>query len=344
MQVEICPETGRRHLQAAVQLTRPVAFPEALALMRDLLGRTTEGTCAGRLVTREVGEGATNSWPRLVNYVTKGATRDPAGFQLRCTGDGSVEIARGPDQFTGWTRDSGATPGRERGGDTGERRRATREEGCGGGGKAEDALEAALALIEDGLTPFQACKRLRMLTKYHAVKELAAGMAAEMIPEDREVAIEYHYGVPGAGKSTAIRKKYPGAFWKLATRDARWWCGYSNQKVLVIDDIRPSNFPDVLLLRVCDGNPLTVEYKGGSVQACWTRVVITSNLSPAELVMRFDPDVQEPLRARLCGRRCTVQHWPTEWVPPPPEPMAVECSDGESVTEIFSRGATAASP
>jgi len=59
----------------------------------------------------------------------------------------------------------------------------------------------------------------------------------------------------------------------------KWFCGYTNQKKLVLDEY--SGWLDYDLLKgICDVYPLVVETKGGDVAAHWDEVIITSNKWP----------------------------------------------------------------
>lgn len=356
-QIEVCPTTGRRHVQMAVQLTRNVDLGEALRLLAPLLGRvmTPDGErCGGRLTTREVG-GATRSWLRMAAYATKAESRAGDGFQLRWWGVSAEEarpldhcLVRGADQFEGWIRDSGSTRGRDGGTGTGGAPRAGRAAGGGGGGsRMEETLEEALVMLRAGVEPLEVCERLHILRELTRVEKMAAHLAKRQRTEGRDVQTEYHYGVSGGGKSTAVRLANPGAYWKVADSSV-WWDGYSGQDVIIIDDIRARDFPATMLLRILDGNPLSLQVKGGYVQANWTRVIITSNVAAADLSMQFHPDVQEPLRRRLFSDKTKLKYYAERWAPPGPGPaqeaVAVESSDGEGegITLWDTRAAAAA--
>lgn len=84
-------------------------------------------------------------------------------------------------------------------------------------------------------------------------------------------------GPTGTGKSRYAMERYPDAYWK---QRSNWWCGYSGQRVIVIDEYY-GWLPFDLLLRLCDRYPLLLETKGGQVQCVADHIVITSNLHPA---------------------------------------------------------------
>lgn len=84
------------------------------------------------------------------------------------------------------------------------------------------------------------------------------------------------YGPTGTGKSRYCIERYPGAYWK---QRSNWWDGYTNEKVVVIDEFY-GWIPFDLLLRLCDRYPLMLETKGGQVNCLADTIVITSNTLP----------------------------------------------------------------
>jgi len=99
----------------------------------------------------------------------------------------------------------------------------------------------------------------------------------------RDIEVIYVHGPPGTGKSSFVwaeldDKSY---YQPPPPKDGRFWFdGYTGQDVLWLEDVNLVEFDRTLILRLLDRYPLTVEYKGGTCQACWTKVYITSNTSP----------------------------------------------------------------
>lgn len=86
------------------------------------------------------------------------------------------------------------------------------------------------------------------------------------------------YGGTGSGKTLLATS--------LADRDltyvswsARWFDGYSQQPVFVLDEVRATETSSKMLLRLLDHAPYSVEVKGGSMQFTSPVVVITSPVS-----------------------------------------------------------------
>lgn len=109
--------------------------------------------------------------------------------------------------------------------------------------------------------------------------------------------IEYHWGAPGVGKTTAIRRlvemhfgPFPEKAFVYSQSMGPWFDGYQGQPVLIFDDCgkvreRASrDFTSSDYLRFLDKTDLMAPIKGGAVPARWTHVFIVSNLSPQEWV------------------------------------------------------------
>lgn len=62
-----------------------------------------------------------------------------------------------------------------------------------------------------------------------------------------------------------------------------WFDRYAGQTTLLLDDLSPQTIQFPYLLRLLDNKPMILPVKGGSVEALWLNVIITSNLSFEEL-------------------------------------------------------------
>ena len=99
----------------------------------------------------------------------------------------------------------------------------------------------------------------------------------------RDIEVIYIHGPPGTGKSSFVWEEISDKeFYQPPPpkNGTFWFDGYTGQDILWLEDINPVEFDRSLMLRILDRYPLTVEYKGGTCQACWTKVYITSNTSP----------------------------------------------------------------
>lgn len=89
-----------------------------------------------------------------------------------------------------------------------------------------------------------------------------------------------YYGPPGSNKS---RRAWNGvintAYSKAPT--SKWWDGYVNQEVVIVDDYRGDWSLDYLLT-LCDRYPIQVEIKGGTVAPVFKKIIFTANEHPKD--------------------------------------------------------------
>lgn len=104
------------------------------------------------------------------------------------------------------------------------------------------------------------------------------------------------WGEPGAGKSRAVREAYPDAFIKPQNK---WWDGYDNQKVVLLDDYDCGDMLGHLIKIWSDRYPCSGEVKGGNFQLAFDKFFITSNYAPSY----YFPD---PQLLKAIERRFTI--------------------------------------
>lgn len=81
------------------------------------------------------------------------------------------------------------------------------------------------------------------------------------------------YGLPGIGKSYSVRNIFPDVFLKDTSK---WWDGYIDQKIVLIDDYDSKYFSHYLKIWA-DNYAFIGEIKGGTVKCCYSVLFITSN-------------------------------------------------------------------
>jgi len=155
-------------------------------------------------------------------------------------------------------------------------------EWCAGGQGSRNDLRAMMKLIKanpsDVLGHMEAdpvcySNNQRFIEKYTCAIE------KEATKDFRGVEVNVLWGEAGSGKTKAAHEADPNIF-TVNTDEAFPFDGYSGEKTILLDDfyggIKYHN-----LLRILDGHQLRVNVKGSSRYACWTKVYITSNVSPA---------------------------------------------------------------
>lgn len=82
-------------------------------------------------------------------------------------------------------------------------------------------------------------------------------------------------GVTGAGKSRYVRETYPDFYWKSMSK---WWDGYANEDVVVLDDFAPEHgkFLGYYLKIWADHYVFNGEVKGGMLSIRPGVIVVTS--------------------------------------------------------------------
>lgn len=106
----------------------------------------------------------------------------------------------------------------------------------------------------------------------------------------------WFYGVPGTGKSTEARKRWPGLFSKPQNK---WWDAYQNEETVLIDDFDHSGRPLGHYLKIwTDKFGFQGEIKGSSLTIRPKRFVITSNYSIME-IFGDDPELCSAILRRF---------------------------------------------
>lgn len=145
-----------------------------------------------------------------------------------------------------------------------------------------------LAMVAQAITEHKTNKEILdefpgTFIKYH--KGIIAARAATLrasIPTFRRVTTTVIYGPTGTGKTRTAYCTNPGLFpLPVPANNSLWFDGYESQDCLLLDDFT-GWIKHSYLLRLLDGYPIDVPYKGGFVGANWTKVYITSNRHPSE--------------------------------------------------------------
>lgn len=131
---------------------------------------------------------------------------------------------------------------------------------------------------------------------YRTFKEIAADYC-QPIGIERDVYV--FWGPTAVGKS---RRAWEEAGLDAYCKDPRtkWWCGYRNQKHVIIDEFGgESTFAIEHALRWFDRYPVIVETKGSSRPLLAEKIWITSNINPRDWYNNVPQEQKEALLRRL---------------------------------------------
>ena len=87
-------------------------------------------------------------------------------------------------------------------------------------------------------------------------------------------------GPTGSGKSRFASEQKGSQYWKPLP--SKWWCGYTQQDIIILDDMRKDCFKFHELLRLFDRYPLKCEIKGGMVDINSPTIIVTSCHKPED--------------------------------------------------------------
>lgn len=88
------------------------------------------------------------------------------------------------------------------------------------------------------------------------------------------------YGKSGVGKTRWIYDTYSPESIYSKNPDNKWWDGYEQQQVVLLDDLRQDHFSLTTLLRWFDRYPCSIEIKGGTMELNSPIMIVTSDEGP----------------------------------------------------------------
>lgn len=113
---------------------------------------------------------------------------------------------------------------------------------------------------------------------------------------DGDLRHEWWYGQTGTGKSRKIWQDYPIHFQKQLNK---WWDGYNDEEIVVVEEWSPKNECTGSMLKVWgDRYPFTAEIKGGTLLRIRPKkIIVTSNYTIEECFQ--SPQDSGPLKRRF---------------------------------------------
>lgn len=144
-------------------------------------------------------------------------------------------------------------------------------------------LRVVYAMIQDGLDAVAICDfaAVAYMRNHNAIDKLIERRQAHRTKGAEPPLVYVLYGDAGAGKTRHIYDKYDSE--DIYTCDnANDWTGYTQQKVILLDDIDCSVIPYRRLLRLLDRYPCTMNKKYGSVKINSPKIYITSEVHPRD--------------------------------------------------------------
>lgn len=172
-------------------------------------------------------------------------------------------------------------------------------------------LNRVIAAVQEGKSIKEISKENPVeFIKFH--KGIVALKEHTYSSRDYKTTVHWYYGETGTGKSkVAYEEAVASGSYYYKDPTNKWWDGYFQQTVVVIDDYRRDFSTFAHLLRLFDRYPLSVEYKGGTIQFASMTIIITTPKSPKDTWEgRSCEDI-----AQLLRRITMIRHFPATFAP-----------------------------
>ena len=114
--------------------------------------------------------------------------------------------------------------------------------------------------------------------------------------EIKPIEVIWYFGIAGSGKTKKVFDTEVNIF---RPTSYKWWEGYDNHKVVLLDDWRPDWCGFDKLLKLTDIYPFRIQTKGGSREVQYDKIYITSHLSPREYFETMEDAEYDQLKRRI---------------------------------------------
>lgn len=104
--------------------------------------------------------------------------------------------------------------------------------------------------------------------------------------------VRWYYGKTGTGKTRSVYTEFTDIYPSFSYK---WWDGYEQNNVILIDDMRKDYAKFHILLKLLDRFPHIVQIKGGTIHIKSPLIIITSAYHPKDLY-RTREDINQLLR------------------------------------------------
>lgn len=150
-------------------------------------------------------------------------------------------------------------------------------------GKRNDILLVKQLLLEQA--PLS--NIVQQVTSYQALKFAETAIKYTEEPRTDKPFVLWYYGPSGSGKSRKAAQDFPKAYWATTLP---WYDGYDSHHAIIYDDFRINDIKFNELLRLMDGYPMRIQFKGGTRQFVSKVIIFTSPFPPE----RYVPQGEEP--------------------------------------------------
>jgi len=162
-------------------------------------------------------------------------------------------------------------------------------------------LDEVTSLILD--KDFNPLEHASTYVKYHGGLDKLIGLTYP--PRSSKPMVHWLHGRAGTGKTRYVIDKYTDVYIKDHTK---WWNGYKQQEVILIDDFDSHLWEFRVLLLVLDRYPYQGEYKGGYINVNSPIIFVTCEFHPryywkdnelAQVTRRLDSITELPSTSSL---------------------------------------------